>query len=96
MLAFAKGNAISIMILLALAVFFTTSLQRVVARQLYEALTRFTLQEEIKSSLGSHLVQVRFDKTIPGKDIVIAVVRGPHPPSAAQVAALEVKLPSAP
>jgi hypothetical protein len=64
--------------------------------QLYEASTRFTLQKEIKSSLGSHLVEVRFDKTVPGKNIVRAVVRGPHPPSAAQVLALEAKLPIPP
>jgi len=96
LLTFAKGNAVSIVILLALAVMFTTSLQRAIAMQLYEASTRFTLQKEIKSSLGSHLVEVRFDKTLPGKNIVRAVVRGPHPPSAAQVLALEAKLPIAP
>jgi uncharacterized hydrophobic protein (TIGR00271 family) len=96
LLAFAEGNAVSIVILLALAVVFTTSLHRVVARQLYEASTRSTLQKEIESSLGSHLVVVQFDKTVPGKDIVRAVVRGPHPPSAAQVAALEAKLPIPP
>jgi len=95
-LAFAKGNAFSIVILLALAVMFTTSLQRAVARQLYETSTRFTLKKEIKSTLGNHLVEVRFDKTVPGKDIVRAVVRGPHPPSAVQVAALEAKLPIPP
>jgi uncharacterized hydrophobic protein (TIGR00271 family) len=93
LLAFAKQNAVSLMILLTLAVVFTTSLRRVVARQLYETSTRFTLQEEIKTSLGSYLAEVRFEKTVPGKNIVRAVVRGPHPPSAAQVAALEAKLP---
>lgn len=96
LLAFARGNAVSIVILLALAIMFTTSLQRTVARHLYEASTRFTLQNEIKSSLGSHLVEVRFDKTVPGKDIIRAVVRGPHPPSAAQVAVMETKLPIPP
>jgi uncharacterized hydrophobic protein (TIGR00271 family) len=96
LLAFVQGNVISIVILLALAVVFTTSLHRVVARQLYEASARFTLQKEIKDSVGSHLVEVRFDETVPGKNIVRAVVRGPHSPSAAQVAALEAKLPIPP
>lgn len=93
LLEFAKGNVISVFILLALAVVFTTSLQRAVARQLYEASTRFTLQKEINSSIGSHLVAVQFDKIVREKNIIRAVVRGPDPPSAAQVAALEAKLP---
>ena len=76
LLAFAKVSGISIMMLLTLAVFLTTSLHRVVSEERYKALTRFTLQEEMKSSLGSHLVQVRFDETTPGKNIVMAVVRG--------------------
>jgi uncharacterized hydrophobic protein (TIGR00271 family) len=95
-LVFAKGNVISIVILLALAVVFTTSLQRIVAKQLYESSVRFTLQEIIKDSLGSHLVAVQFDETVPGKNIIRAVMRGPNPPSAAQVAELEDKLPSPP
>jgi uncharacterized hydrophobic protein (TIGR00271 family) len=95
-LAFAKGNVISILILLALAVVFTTSLRRVVARQLYEASTRTTLQKEIKDSVGSHLVEVRFDETVPGKNIIRAVMRGPNPPSPAQVAAMEATLPVPP
>ena len=95
-LIFAKGNVISIVVLLALAVLFTTSLRRIVARQLYEASTRFTLQEVIKDSVGSHLVAVQFDETVPGKNIVRAVVRGPNPPSPAQVAELEAKIPIPP
>lgn len=95
-LSFAKGNVISIVILLTLAVVFTTTLRRAVARQLYEASVRFTLQKEIQDSVGSHLVEVRFDETVPGKDIVRAVMRGPNPPSALQVATLEGKLPAPP
>lgn len=96
LLAFAQGNVISIVILFAMAVVFITSLQRVVAKQLYEASVRSRLQEEIKNSVGSHLVEVRFDETVPGRNIVRAVIRGPNPPSAAQVAALEAKLPISP
>ena len=92
---FIKSNAVSIAILLVLAIVLTNSLQRVVARQIYETTTQFTLQQGINSSLGSHLVVVQFE-TIPGTTIVRAVVRGPNPPSAAQVAAMETKLPSPP
>jgi len=92
---FIRSNAVSIAILLVLAIVLTNSLQRVVARQIYETTTQFTLQQEINSSLGSHLVVVQFE-TIPGTTIVRAVVRGPKPPSAAQVAVMETKLPSPP
>jgi hypothetical protein len=54
------------------------------------------LQKEINPSIGNHLVAVQFDKVVRGKNIIRAVVRGPHPPSAAQVAALEAKLPIPP
>jgi uncharacterized hydrophobic protein (TIGR00271 family) len=92
---FVEQNIVSIIILLVLAVVLTSSLQRVVARQIYETTTRFTLQQEINRSLGSHLVEVQFE-TLPGTTIVRAVVRGPNPPSGAQVAALEALLPSPP
>jgi uncharacterized hydrophobic protein (TIGR00271 family) len=94
--AFVKGNVISIMILLGLAVVFTTTLHRTLARQLYESSTRFMLQKEINPSIGNHLVAVQFDKIVRGKNIIRAIVRGPQPPSAAQVAALEAKLPTPP
>jgi hypothetical protein len=53
------------------------------------------LQQEVGSSLGSHLVGVRFEK-VSDETIVRAVVRGPNPPSATQVAAMEDRLPSPP
>ena len=93
LLIFAKGNIISIAILISLAVVFTSSLHRVVSRQLYEASVRFTLQKAIEDSLGSHLVDVQFDETVQGKYIIRAVMRGPNPPSAEQVASLETQLP---
>jgi uncharacterized hydrophobic protein (TIGR00271 family) len=92
---FAERNIVSITILLVLGVVLTSSLQRVVARQLYQTTTRYTLQQEIDGSLGSFLVDIRFETT-PGTTIVRAVERGPNPPSAAQVAAMEAKLPAPP
>jgi hypothetical protein len=53
---------------------------------------QFTLQREIDGSPGSHLVEVRFEDTLDRRGIVRAAVRGPNPPSAAQVAAMEAKL----
>ena len=48
------------------------------------------------TSAGSHLVEVRFEETSAGKNIIRAVVRGPNPPTADQVATLESKLPVTP
>ena len=97
---FLKRNAISIAILLILAFVLTTSLQKTIAQQLFETAARVTLQKTIDKSEGSHLVEVRFE-TVPGTTaqettIVRAVVRGPHSPSASQVAAMEAQLPSPP
>ncbi len=91
-LVFVKRNIVSITILVALAVVLTMSLERVAARQLYETTSRIILQREISSSVGSYLVDVRFE-SVPEVTIVRAVMRGPNPPSAAQVAAMEAQLP---
>jgi len=92
---FVKRDIVSIAILLILAVVLTSSLHQVVARQLYETTTQSTLRQEINGSVGSYLAGVRFE-TVPGTTIVRAVVRGPAPPSAAHVAAMEARLPSPP
>lgn len=92
---FLKQNLLSIVILVALGISLSMNSREAIARQLFETKTRFTLKQEINSSLGSHLVGVRFAK-VPGKTIVRAVVRGPNPPSATQVAAMEDQLPSSP
>jgi len=95
---FLRRNAISIVILLILAFVLTTSLHKSIAQQLFETATRVTLQNIINKSTGSHLAEVRFevvpDKKTAGTTIVRALVRGPHPPSASQVAAMEAQLPS--
>lgn len=92
---FLKQNLLSIVILVVLSVSLSVNSRHTIAKQLFETKTRFTLQQEIDSSLGSHLVGVRFEKAS-GKTIVRAVVRGPNPPSAIQVAAMEDQLPSSP
>jgi len=92
---FLKQNLLSIVILVALGISLSFNSREAIAQQLFETKTRFTLQQKISSSLGSHLVGVRFAK-VPGETIVRAVVRGPAPPSATQVAAMEDQLPSSP
>jgi uncharacterized hydrophobic protein (TIGR00271 family) len=92
---FLKQNLLSIAILVGFGVLFSINTRYVIAKQLFETKTRFTLQQGVNASLGSHLVGVRFEK-VSGKTIVRAVVRGPNPPSGTQVAALENDLPSPP
>lgn len=92
---FLKQNLLSIAILVALGVSLSVSSRHAIAKQLFETKTRFTLQQEINSSPGSHVSGIRFEK-VPGKTIVRAVVRGPNPPSATQVAVMEDQLPPSP
>lgn len=92
---FLKQNLLSIVILLGLGISLSVNSRLAIARQLFETKTRFILQQAIDSSLGSHLVGVRFGE-VPGRTVVRAVVRGPNPPTATQVAAMEDQLPSAP
>jgi uncharacterized hydrophobic protein (TIGR00271 family) len=101
-LTFLKRNVVSICILLGLAVMLTASLKETVSRQLFETATRFTLQRDINVLQGSHLAEVRFETVAgedgirPGTTVVRAVVRGPQPPSTAQIAAMEAGLPAPP
>jgi len=92
---FLKQNLPSIVILVVLGVSLSVNSRDAIAKQLFETKTRFTLQQEVNSSLRSHVTEVRFEK-VPGKIIVRAVVRGSNPPSAKQVAAMEDQLPSSP
>ena len=85
------------MVILSLLAFvLTDSLHEILSRRLYESAIQATLRKEIDSSAGSHLVEVRFEDSAAGNTIVRAVVRGPNPPTATQVAMLESKLPATP
>jgi uncharacterized hydrophobic protein (TIGR00271 family) len=95
-ITFLRSNVVSIAILCLLAFVLTDSLHKILARKLYESSTQFVLQREIDEAAGSHLVEVRFEDTTDGKNLIRAVVRGPNPPSAEQVAAMEAKLPAHP
>lgn len=96
LIAFLRSNVVSIAILCLLAFVLTDSLHKILARKLYESSTQFALQREIDETAGSHFVEVRFEDTDDGKSLIRAVVRGPNPPSAEQVAAMEATLPPHP
>lgn len=63
---FLKQNLLSIVILVVLSVSLSVNSRHTIAKQLFETKTRFTLQQEIDSSLGSHLVGVGLRK--PGEN----------------------------
>jgi uncharacterized hydrophobic protein (TIGR00271 family) len=92
---FVRRNIVSITILTVLAVILTSNLQHVIAKQLFETSVRETLRQEVGASAGYHLAEVRFETT-EATTIVRAVVRGPNPPSAQQVAEVESQLPAVP
>jgi uncharacterized hydrophobic protein (TIGR00271 family) len=92
---FAKRNLVSIALLIVLGLILAHNLHQVISKQLFEASTRGTLRREISASAGYYLTDVRFETTN-GITIVRAVVRGPNPPTAQEVAALESKLPLPP
>lgn len=94
--AFLKANSVSIIILAILAVVLTNSMHVAISKKLFETSTKYALQQECITSEGCYLADVRFDESKNKQTIVIAVVRGPNPPTAERIAAVEKKLPSHP
>ena len=94
--SFMRQHAFSIGILMALAVGLGLSLNRVVKQRLYESNVETALQRHFETVPGNHLVEVRVAQAGTGTNIIRAVVRGPVPPSAAEVAMVENSLPTAP
>lgn len=95
MTAFIKRNIVSISILILIAVIFSINLQQVTEKYMFETTVNEILGKEIDSSPGSHIAEVRFE-SMSNATIIRAVVRGPNPPSAVQVGAIEAKLPAPP
>ncbi|MBI4804866.1 MAG: DUF389 domain-containing protein [Desulfovibrio sp.] len=93
---FIKMNGVSICILVVLAGVLTDSMHEVLSKKIFESSSKHSLQQELESIEGNYLVSVRFEEQKGGGLIVRAVVRGPEPPSAAQVAQIEKKLPKHP
>lgn len=88
-------DSVSIGLLLILGVFLTISLHRTVAKQLYESAVRGTLKSELLKYPGAYLTDVRFSRNGDG-NIIRAIVRGPEPFSAQQVAQMQSTLPTRP
>lgn len=80
-------NAVSIVVLIVLGVVLTINLRQDVSKLLFESNVRQTLDRELTHYPGSYLDDVRFSPDL-GKTTIRAVVRGPAPFSAKQVAAL--------
>jgi len=93
---FLKRNSISIIILALLASVLTDSMHEVLSRKIFESTSKHYLQQELENINGNYLVSVRYDEHSSGSSILLAVVRGPNPPSATQVSEIEKKLPPHP
>lgn len=91
--SFVRQHAFTISILLALAAGLSLSLRHVVQERLYESSLETTLQSHVEAVPGNHLVEVRVEPAATGTNIIRAVVRGPVPPGAEEVARLEGLLP---
>lgn len=96
LLLFLKQNSVSLILLAVLGLVLSSSLHRVVEKQLFESNTRQTLRKMIDAVEGNHLVETRFERTPDKITLVRAVVRGPKAPTPEQVAALEAQLPPPP
>jgi uncharacterized hydrophobic protein (TIGR00271 family) len=90
-----RRNIVSLAVLLVLGISLTANLQQVISRQLFESAARSILQQEIEALPGSYLAEVWYE-TAENTTIIHAVMRGPLPPTTAQVAAMEAELPPSP
>lgn len=93
-LAFAKRDAISLAMLLGLALALANNLHLLLKRETYEAETKSTIARALADLPGDYLAEVRFGSE-KGTAVVDAVVRGPAAPTPTQVAAIESQLPAA-
>ena len=92
---FLKRSAVSLILLAGLALVLVSNLQRLISTEVFKSSVERTLTQKVNASPGSHLVEVRFDQA--GQTtIALAVVRGPHAPTAQEIAELESKLPLTP
>ena len=92
---FLKRNAVSVAVLVALAVVLASNLNRLISNEIFKSSVEAVLRGAIDRSPGNYLVDVRLDK-MGEATIVSAVVRGPRPPTAQEVAAMESRLPPPP
>jgi uncharacterized hydrophobic protein (TIGR00271 family) len=88
-----KRSAVSVGILVALAVLLTLNLRRLIQKEVYEASVRSVLQREAAARPGAYLADVRFRRDA-GRIVVTAIIRTPTPFAPAQVAEIEQGLPT--
>jgi len=87
-----RRNLLSVVILIALAVFLSAQLQNLVSKQEYESSVRKLLTSAAKSHNGAHLVDVRFEERAK-MTVVVAVYRTPSAFTPDEVRTLEPQLP---
>lgn len=92
---FFKRHFVTILILSILGIALTANLFKVVRQHIFESAVRSILTQIVDSSPGSHEAEVRID-VVDNTTIIRAVIRGPSPPTPAQVAEMESKLPPTP
>ena len=83
-----KRNAMSVAVLLVLAVLLTFSLRRGIRNEVYEASVRKMLRAEGAQHKDAYLAEVRFQR-----NVVVAVFRTPEIFTPADVGVIETKLP---
>jgi uncharacterized hydrophobic protein (TIGR00271 family) len=88
-------DIVSVAVLLVLGGVLAANLHGLVAKELYETAVRKVLKADLVQYTGAYLSDVRFSHT-DGSVIVRALVRGPAPFSAQQVAKMESTLPPPP
>jgi uncharacterized hydrophobic protein (TIGR00271 family) len=86
-------DLVSVAVLLVLGGVLTTNLHGLVAKELYERAVRNALKADLVHYPGAYLADVRLSRT-DGSVIVRALVRGPVPFSAQQIAEMESTLPA--
>ncbi len=93
--AFLKRNILSLAFIGLLALILGIQFHSVVAKSLFESQVRAALRHRFDDDSRFHLVSVRFAKSADAT-IVRAVVRGPKPLSAEEIAVAQQELPTPP
>lgn len=92
---FARVHVFGLVLIALMVGGFALQLHRAVTRSVFESRIRTDLTRYFDAMPGYHMIDFGLDRTA-GATVVRAVVRGPAPPSAAQVAAAQSALSPAP
>lgn len=94
-LEFLRRDILDLIILALLAVILTFNLHHVISKELFKTEVRNVLMRQVDLIEGLYLAEVRLEKE-ENTTLVRALVRGPKPPSAEQVAFMQASLPPPP